>query len=121
MIDRTRTYDDDMSAAQPSEEYVRALERALCTTLEMPRLCMQKRCRRARRCKGDPAECRALAETILTPEVIEGATLFLSQKIEGGSFDKVVAMSADGLEAFTLWVTHIAPSPPEHTMPTDTR
>ncbi len=91
------------------EQFAVAMTRALSNTLDLARLCLTPRCRRSGRCKGNPAECLAVGEALLSPDIIEGAKVFLNGQLEGLSFDAVRASAPEQIDAFAQWSGRIAP------------
>jgi hypothetical protein len=103
---------DDESSPPPDHPITIAMTRALCETLALPRLCLSRQCRRMNACKGDAQACLAVGETILAPDVVDGARNFLAGQIEGLSFDLVTAIGAEQMEAYAHWIGRIAPTSP---------
>ena len=95
-----------------SDEFAIAMARALSNTLALAHLCLSPRCRRTGKCKGDPRECLEVGETVLSPDVVDGARLFLEGQLEGLSFDRAVAAGPQQVEAYLNWIGHIAPMTP---------
>ena len=93
-----------------SDEFAIAMTRALSNTLALAHICLSPRCRRTGKC--NPRECMAVGETVLAPDVIDGARLFLEGQIEGRSFDQAVAAGPQQFEAYMHWIGHIAPRTP---------
>ena len=117
----THTYDaPDRDSAAPlagerlptPDEIDIAMTRALSNTLALARLCLSPRCRRTGKCKGNPRECLQVGETVLAPDVIDGARLFLEGKLEGRSFDQAVAVGPQQMEAYAHWIGRIDPMTP---------
>ena len=106
--------DDDSIAAEyiPSpEQFAIAMARALSNTLALPHLCLTQRCRRSGKCKGDPHACIAVGEALLSPDIVEGARLFLEGKLEGLSFDQAHARGPELMDAYAQWIGRIEHNP----------
>ena len=102
----------DENFPPPDHPIAIAMARALCETLALPRICLSRQCRRMNACKGDAQACLAVGETMLAPDVVEGAKNFLAGQIEGLSFDQVNASGVEQMEAYAQWIGRIAPTLP---------
>ncbi len=89
------------------EQFAIAMARALSNTLALSHLCLKRRCRRAGKCKGDPHDCVAVGETLLSPDIVEGAQLFLEGQFEGLSFDQAHARGPELMDAYANWIGRI--------------
>jgi hypothetical protein len=103
---------DDTLAAEPSPEQIAiAMARALSNTLALSHLCLTQRCRRSGKCKGDPRDCVAVGEALLSPDIVAGARLFLEGQLEGLSFDQAHANGPELIEAYAHWIARIERNP----------
>jgi hypothetical protein len=92
----------------PSPEQIAiAMARALSNTLALPHLCLKPRCRRSGKCKGDPRECVAIGESLLSPDIVAGARLFLEGQLEGLSFEQAHAHGPELMDAYANWIGRI--------------
>ena len=93
------------------EQIAIALARALSNTLALSHLCLTPRCRRSGKCKGDPRDCVAVGEALLSPDIVAGARLFLEGQLEGLSFDQAHARGPEPMYAYANWIGRIERKP----------
>jgi hypothetical protein len=87
-----------------------ALNRAFSDTLSLWRLCEASRCKR-RRCMRVPAECLKACLPLLSDEVRAGGVAFIEGKIEGLSYEELLAESEDVIMAMNEWCWRIEGCP----------
>ena len=101
---------DDLAqdeAPPPGHAATVAIGRYLSDTLSLWRLCETARCRRRRRCMHVAPECLKACLPLLSDDVREGAVAFVQGKVEGLSYDDVMAESQDAIMAMEEWLWRI--------------
>jgi hypothetical protein len=87
-----------------------AVGRYLSDTLSLWRLCESSRCKRRRRCMLVPPEYKACLP-LLSDEVRAGGVAFIQGKVEGLSYDDLLAESEDVIMAMNEWCWRIEGCP----------
>ena len=94
---------DEEPMPPPGHPTTIGLNRYFSDTLALWRLCEGSRCKRRRRCMRVPAECLKACLPLLSDEVRAGGVAFVQGKVDGLSYDELLAESGDVVMAMEEW------------------